>query len=56
MLTELPNGTIVDPGGPGVPLVPVPGVSQWGIIALVVLLGAAMLWVIRRRLIRTETH
>lgn len=34
----------------------VPGVSQWGIVALVVLLSSAMVWVGLRRQVRNETH
>jgi hypothetical protein len=50
------DGTILDPGGPGEPPVPVPGVSQWGILALAVLLGGAMVWVIRQKQILRGTH
>jgi cytochrome c peroxidase len=32
------------------------GVSSWGIMAMVVLLGGAMVWVMRRRLIRGQVH
>ena len=51
-----PDGTIVDPGGPGAPPVPVPGVSQWGIVVLAVLLGGTMVWVLRRRLVSGGTR
>ena len=38
------------------PPVPGPGISQWGIVAMILLIGSAMVWVIRRRQIRGETH
>jgi uncharacterized repeat protein (TIGR01451 family) len=31
-----------------------PGVSQWGIVAMIVLLGSAMVWVMRRKLIQSQ--
>jgi hypothetical protein len=33
-----------------------PGVSTWGIVAMVVLFGGTIVWVIRRRRIRSGTH
>jgi hypothetical protein len=52
------DGDIEDPGGPAaaLPSPAVPGVSQWGILALALLLGSAMVWMIRRRLIPGETN
>jgi hypothetical protein len=49
-------GIIGDPGGLGVRPPAVPGLSQWGIMALVLLFGSSMVWIIRRKQIRSETN
>jgi len=46
------NGTIVDQGGPGIGSVPVPTLSEWTLIVLMLLVGASGAWMGRHRAAR----
>jgi hypothetical protein len=48
----LPTWAYIDVSAP----IPAPGVSPWGITALAVIFGGAMVWVIGKRQIRHATH
>ena len=47
----LPNGTIVDQGGPGLPLAAVPTLTEWGMAVLVAVMALLGLRQVRRRII-----